>query len=82
LALLREFAYEYAAVSPQGGALVFMTAEKMNTESINRFLGQIRNAHPDDFLIMVLDGASPPKAKGLNISEKMRLILFASYSRI
>ena len=71
---MREFVYEYAAVSPQDGALDFMTAEKMNTENMNRFLDQVRNAHPDEFLIMILDGASSHKAKGLNIPEKMRLI--------
>ena len=77
---MREFVYEYAAVSPQDGALDFMTAEKMNTESMNRFLDQVRNAHPDDFLIMILDGASSHKAKSLNIPEKMRLIHLPPYS--
>ena len=80
LALVREFVYEYAAVSPQDGALDFMTAEKMNTENMNRFLDQVRNAHPDEFLIMILDGASSHKAKGLNIPEKMRLIHLPPYS--
>ena len=42
----------------------------MNTESMNRFLDQVRNDHPDDFLIMILDGASSHKAKGLNIPKK------------
>ena len=71
---MREFVYEYAAVSPQDGTLDFMTAEKMNTENMSRFLDQVRNAHPDDFLIMILDGASSHKAKGLNIPKKMRLM--------
>lgn len=80
LSLVGEFVYEYAAVSPQDGALDFMTAEKMNTESMKRFLDQVRNSHPDDFLIMVLDGASSHKTKGLNIPEKMRLIHLPPYS--
>ena len=80
LALVREFVYEYASVSPQDGALDFMTAEKMNTESMNRFLDQVRNAHPEDFLIMILDGASSHKAKGLKVPEKMRLIHVPPYS--
>ena len=57
-----------------------MTDEKMNTESINRFLDQVRNGHPDDFLIMTLDGTSSHKAKCLNIPEKMRLIHLPHYS--
>ena len=52
----------------------------MNTESMNRFLHQVRNDHPDDFLIMTLDGASSHKAKGLNIPEKMRLMHLPPYS--
>ncbi len=32
LALIREFRYEYASVSPWDGCLDFMTTEKMNTE--------------------------------------------------
>ena len=80
LALVREFVYEYAAVSPQDGTLDFMTAEKMNTENMSRFLDQVRNAHPDDFLIMILDGASSHKAKGLNIPKKMRLMHLPPYS--
>ena len=35
LALVREFRYEYAAVSPWDGCLDYMTIEKMNTDSVN-----------------------------------------------
>ena len=80
LALVREYVYEYAAVSPQDGALDFVTAEKMNTESMNRFLDQVRKAHPDDFLVMITDGASSHKAKGLNIPERMHLIYLPPHS--
>jgi hypothetical protein len=38
LALIREFRYEYTAVSPWDGCLDFMTAEKMNTENMSHFL--------------------------------------------
>ena len=63
LALVREFKYEYAAVSPWDGALNYMTADKMNTENMSSFLKHIGEAHPDDFSIMVLDGASSQKAR-------------------
>jgi hypothetical protein len=60
LALVREFRYEYAAVSPWDGCLDFMTAEKMNTDMMSRFLSQVSEAHPDEFIAMVLDGAYHP----------------------
>ena len=61
LALVR-IRYEYAAVSPWDGCLDFMTAEKMNTENMSRFLDQV-SRHQDQFIVMVLDGASSHKSK-------------------
>ena len=72
--------YEYAAVSPQDGALDFMTSETMDTNNMNRFLRQVRGAHPEDFIVMVLDGASSHKSKDLEIPEHMSLILLPPYS--
>jgi transposase len=80
LALIREFKYEYAAVSPWDGALDYMTSEKMNTESMSRFLEQVSKTHQDDFIVMVLDGASSHKSKDLNIPENIALVLLPPYS--
>lgn len=80
LALIREFRYEYAAVSPWDGALDFMTAEKMNTESMNRFLEQVSEAHQSDFIVMVLDGASSHKRKELKIPVNMAFVRLPPYS--
>jgi len=77
LALVREFRYEYAAVSPWDGCLDFMTAEKMNTENKPppRFLDQVSKAHQDQFIVMVLDGASSHKSKELNIPKNVSFII-------
>lgn len=80
LALVREFKYEYAAVSPWDGALDYMTAEKMNTEQMNRFLNQVSKAHKDEFIVMVLDGASSHKSKDLDIPANVALTLLPPYS--
>jgi len=80
LALVREFKYEYAAVSPSDGALDYMTSEKMNTEQMNRFLNQVSKAHADEFIVMVLDGASSHKSKDLKIPNNVALTLLPSYS--
>lgn len=55
LALIREFGYEYAAVSPWDGHLDYMTADKMNTENMNCFLKKVSEARPNEFNVMVLD---------------------------
>lgn len=80
LALIREYRYEYAVVSPWDGALDFMTSEKMNTESMNRFIGQVSQAHQDDFSVMVLDNASSHKSKDLKVPKNMSLVFLPPYS--
>jgi transposase len=80
LALVREFRYEYAAVSPWDGCLDFMTAEKMNTENMSRFLDQVSKKHQDQFIVMVLDGASSHKSKELNIPKNVSLLRLPPYS--
>lgn len=80
LALIREFRYEYAAVSPWDGTLDYMTAEKMNTESMSRFLEQVSRAHHNNFIVMVVDGASSHKSKELKIPDNVSLVLLPPYS--
>ena len=80
LALVREFRYEYAAVSPWDGALDYMTAENMNTDSMSGFLAQISQSYTDEFIIMVLDGASSHKSKDLKVPKNVSLVLLPPYS--
>jgi hypothetical protein len=80
LALIREFRYEYAAVSPGDGNLDYMTSEKMNTDNMSLFLDQISKSHSQDFMVMVLDGASSHKCKELKIPENVALVFLPPYS--
>lgn len=80
LALIREFRYEYAAVSPWDGCLDFMTTEKMNTENMTRFLTQVSEAHKKEFIVMVVDGASSHRSKDLMIPENLALVRLPPYS--
>jgi transposase len=80
LALVREFRYEYAAVSPWDGCLDFMTAEKMNTENMSLFLLQVGETHKDEFIVMVVDGASSHRCKELMVPENVSLIRLPPYS--
>jgi transposase len=80
LALIREFRYEYAVVSPWDGALDYMTSEKMNTENMSRFLSQVSKRHPEDYMVMVLDGAPSHKGKELLVPENITLVFLPPYS--
>jgi len=76
----REFLYVYAAVSPIEGEMDWMLSQKMNTEQMSLFLSQVSAAHPKDFIIMVLDGASSHKAKDLQLPENIRLVALPPYA--
>jgi transposase len=76
----REFVYVYGAVSPIEGEMDWMISQKMNTEQMTRFLSQVSAAHPEDFIIMVLDGASSHKAKDLKCPENIELVALPPYA--
>ena len=76
----REFTYVYGAVSPLEGQLDWMICRKMNTELMGQFLAQVSAAHPDDFIVMIIDGASSHVAKTLAIPENIRLYRLPAYS--
>ncbi|MDD8019034.1 MAG: IS630 family transposase [Smithella sp.] len=80
LALVREFRYEYAAVSPWDGCLDFMTAKKMNTDNMSRFLLEVSNVHKDEFVVMVVDGASSHRSKELKVPDNIALLRLPPYS--
>lgn len=80
LALVREFRYEYAAVSPWHGDLDYMSCAKIDTESMSYFLEQVSQAHQHDFTVMVLDGAGSHKAKTLRVPQNIALIFLPPYS--
>jgi transposase len=80
LTLVREFRYEYAAVSPWDGCLDFMTTEKMNTENMTHFLTQVSEAHKNEFIVMVVDGASSHRSKDLVVPENVTLVRPPPYS--
>ena len=57
-----------------------MTAEKMSTENMSRFLDQLRNAYQDQFIVMVVDGASSHRSKELEIPENVSFMRLPPYS--
>jgi hypothetical protein len=62
------------------GQLDWSLSAQMNTVEMNAFLGQVSQAHPEEFIVMVLDGASSHKAKDLVVPENVRLIALPPYS--
>ena len=52
----------------------------MNTAQMQAFLQQVSAAHADDFIVMIVDGASSHKSKDLAIPENVRLLPLPAYS--
>jgi hypothetical protein len=54
----REYTYVYGAVSPKEGEMEHLICDKMNTENMGKFLAQVSTRYPEDYVLMILDGAS------------------------
>ena len=76
----RQFTYVYGGVSPFEGQWDWSLSEKMNTAQMTAFLSQVSQAHPQEFIVMVVDGASSHRAKELIVPENVRLIPLPGYS--
>ncbi len=76
----RPFVYVYGAVSPLQGELEWMICPEMNTVRMSAFLRQVSLAHPGEFMIMIVDGASSHRSKELGVPDNMRLVALPGYS--
>jgi hypothetical protein len=52
----------------------------MNTDDMASFLAQVSVAHPKDFIVMIVDGASSHVAKALVVPENIRRHRLPGYS--
>ena len=57
-----------------------MICPVMNPKQRGTFLTQVRAAHPQDFIVRVVDGASSHVAKALAVPENIRLHRLPGYS--
>ena len=55
--LTHQYVYAYAAVSPMDGCVDSLVLPSVNGECMAHFLLEVARRHPDENIIMVLDGA-------------------------
>jgi hypothetical protein len=72
--VVREYEYAFAALRPHDGTLDSLVLPAVHAEAMNVFLAEVSQRHPNEFLLMVLDGAGWHKAKRLQVPATMRLI--------
>ncbi|MDR1083555.1 MAG: IS630 family transposase [Deltaproteobacteria bacterium] len=80
VALVREFRYICATVSPWDGRLSYSITEKMNTENMNIHLSQVSKRFKYSFNVIIVDGASSHRSKDLIIPKNIGLIQLPPYS--
>ena len=77
---IREYRYAYGAVEPQTGESFFLVLPYCNTDCMNVFLRELSTAYPDDFIIMVADGATWHKSKALEVPANIEIIPLPPYT--
>ncbi len=70
---IREYRYAYGAVEPRTGESFFLILPYSNTECMNVFLRELSSTYPDDYILLVCDGAAWHKSKGLKIPKNIEL---------
>jgi DDE superfamily endonuclease len=62
------------------GDFDWMLCDEMNTLRMGEFLGQVSRAHPEGFMVMIVDGASSHRSKDLAVPENIRLLPLPAYA--
>ena len=78
--IVREYTYAYAAVSPHDGTMDSLILPEVSERAMSIFLREVSDRHPDEFILMVMDGAGWHRAKELIVPGNMALLFLPPYS--
>jgi len=78
--IVREYTYGYVAVSPHDGTMDSLILPQVTKEAMSIFLREVSDRHPDEFILMVVDGAGWHKASALIVPDNMALYFLPPYS--
>src|SRR4030043_524432 len=78
--IVREYTYAFGAVSPNDGTWDSLVLPVVTAEAMSIFLAEVARRHPEEFILMFLDGAGWHRANSLVIPENMRLEALPPYS--
>ena len=79
-AIVQEFTYAYAAVCPSDGELDSLILPEVGTAMMSLFLEEVGARHPDEFIVMIMDGAGWHTAKKLHAPHNMLILYLPPYS--
>lgn len=78
--VVREYTYAFSAISPGDGVMESLILPWVNAETMSLFLATVSERHPEEFILMVLDGAGWHIAADLVVPPNMRLLFLPPYS--
>lgn len=78
--LTHEYTYAYAAVEVRSGELDSLILPHVNTECMQLFLDEVGARHPNDKIVMVLDGAGWHASTLLQPPKNMKLLPLPPYA--
>ena len=76
----QEYTYAYAAVSVADGDLDTLILPHVNGDCMQLFLDEVATRHPQDRIVMVLDGAGWHQSQALTPATNLRLLTLSPYS--
>ena len=77
---IREYRYAYGAVDPVSGDGYFLILPNCNTVCMNIFLEHLSKECPDDYIVLVCDGASWHKSGTLKLFSNIELMFIPPYT--
>lgn len=78
--LTHEYTYVYGAVDVATGALDSLILPHVNTECMQLFLDEIAARHPDERIVMVIDGAGWHRSSNLKTPDNIYLLTLPPYA--
>lgn len=78
--ITQEYVYAYAAVSVADGELDTLILPQVNSDCMQLFLDEVASRHPNDRIVLALDGAGWHRSHALKLPHNLRLLMLPSYS--
>ena len=78
--LTHEYTYAYAAVDVRTGELDSLILPHVNTECMQLFLNEVSARHPDEHIVMVIDGAGWHRSDSLKAPTNVYLLKLPPYA--
>lgn len=78
--VMQQYTCAYGTVSPQDGCFDSLVLPQVNSECMQLFIDEVASRHPNDNIVMALDGAGWHKCKDFHLPDHLRLLFLPPYS--